>query len=102
MIVIYHQSYKLIKYKLKGRFIMKQRFSVVKEQQKMDDLQDKRDGVLKEAADTITSTMMTLNKSGEMNMKQITDIINSLCAGWSDSDKVAILRSAIAKLVVNL
>ena len=91
-----------IKKQLKGRIIMKPRMSIVKDQQRMEDLQSKKNAVIKEAADVITSNMMSLNKNGEMSIKMITDVINSLTAGWSDAEKTAILAQVIAKLVVNL
>lgn len=81
---------------------MKPRMSIVKDQQKMEDLQSKKNAVIKEAADVITSNMMSLNKNGEMSIKMITDVINSLTAGWTDAEKTAILSQVIAKLVVNL
>lgn len=81
---------------------MKPRFNIVKEQQKMEDLQDAKKDVLKAAADTVTNTMMSLNREGEVSIGKITDIINSLCAGWSNEDKVVILQTVIAKLVANL
>lgn len=81
---------------------MKPRFNIVKEQQKMEDLQDAKKDVLKAAADTVTNTMMSLNREGEMSIGKITDIINSLCVGWSNEDKVVILQTVIAKLVANL
>ena len=76
--------------------------SIVKDQQKMEDLQSKKNAVIKEAADIITSNMMSLNKNGEMSIKMITDVINSLTTGWTDAEKTAILAQVIAKLVVNL
>lgn len=81
---------------------MKPRMSIVKDQQKMEDLQSKKNAVIKEAADVITSNMMSLNKNGEMSIKMITDVINSLTTGWTDAEKTAILAQVIAKLVVNL
>lgn len=81
---------------------MKPRFNIVKEQQKMEDLQDAKKDVLKAAADTVTNTMMSLNREGEMSIGKITDIINSLCTGWSNEDRVVILQTVIAKLVANL
>lgn len=81
---------------------MKPRFNIVKEQQKMEDLQDAKKDVLKAAADTITSTMMSLNRDGEVSVGKVTDIVNSLLAGWNDIDKIIILQAVIAKLVVNL
>lgn len=81
---------------------MKPRMSIVKDQQRMEDLQSKKNAVIKEAADVITSNMMSLNKNGEMSIKMITDVINSLTVGWSDAEKTAILAQVIAKLVVNL
>lgn len=81
---------------------MKPRFNIVKEQQKMEDLQDAKKDVLKAAADTITSTMMSLNRDGEVSVGKVTDIVNSLLAGWNDIDKIVILQAVIAKLVVNL
>lgn len=76
--------------------------SIVKDQQRIEDLQSKKNALIKEAADVITSNMMSLNKNGEMSIKMITDVINSLTTGWSDAEKTAILAQVIAKLVVNL
>lgn len=81
---------------------MKPRMSIVKDQQRIEDLQSKKNALIKEAADVITSNMMSLNKNGEMSIKMITDVINSLTAGWTDVEKTAILAQVIAKLVVNL
>ena len=81
---------------------MKPRMSIVKDQERIEDLQSKKNALIKEAADVITSNMMSLNKNGEMSIKMITDVINSLTAGWTDVEKTAILSQVIAKLVVNL
>ena len=81
---------------------MKPRFNIVKEQQKMEDLRDAKKDVLKAAADTVTNTMISLNRNGEMSIGTITDIVKSLCTGWSEADQVVILQTVIAKLVANL
>lgn len=70
--------------------------------EEMNEIKQRRESLLYEAADKLSSVLMKMNKQGESNMRAIEGDIKKLISGFSEEEKNSILLRAITKLIINL
>lgn len=68
----------------------------------MDDLADKKAGILRSAADKVSDYAIKLNNSGESDIKSLYTNINNALNGFTSDERNQILIMALAKIIANI
>lgn len=68
----------------------------------IEDILAEKEALLKKAGDQVAKVAINLNTRSVTDMNAINNDINKLLNGFSDAEKVTIMRFAIAKIIVNL
>ena len=68
----------------------------------IEDILAEKEALLKKAGDQVAKVAINLNSRSVTDMNAINNDINKLLNGFTDAEKVTIIRFAIAKIIVNL
>lgn len=68
----------------------------------IEDILAEKEALLKKAGDQVAKVAINLNTRSVTDMNAISNDINKLLNGFTDAEKVMIMRFAIAKIIVNL
>ena len=68
----------------------------------IEDILAEKEALLKKARDQVAKVAINLNSRSVTDMTAINNDINKLLNGFTDAEKVTIMRFAIAKIIVNL
>lgn len=68
----------------------------------IEDILAEKEALLKKAGDQVAKVAINLNSRSVTDMTAINNDINKLLNGFTDAEKVTIMRFAIAKIIVNL
>lgn len=68
----------------------------------IEDILAEKEALLKKAGDQVAKVAINLNSRSVTDMNAINNDINKLLNGFTDAEKVTIMRFAIAKIIVNL
>lgn len=68
----------------------------------IEDILAEKEALLKKAGDQVAKVAINLNSRSVTDMSVINNDINKLLNGFTDAEKVTIMRFAIAKIIVNL
>lgn len=68
----------------------------------IEDILAEKEALLKKAGDQVAKVAISLNSRSITDMNAINNDINKLLNGFTDAEKVTIMRFAIAKIIVNL
>lgn len=68
----------------------------------IEDILAEKEALLKKAGDQVAKVAISLNSRSITDMNAINNDINKLLNGFTDAEKVTIMRFAIAKVIVNL
>lgn len=68
----------------------------------IEDILAEKEALLKKAGDQVAKVAINLNTRSVTDMNAINNDINKLLNGFTDAEKVTIMRFAIAKIIVNL
>ena len=68
----------------------------------LDSIREQKEKLLLDAGNKVASVMISMNNSGESNVKKIASDLEKLLHGFTDEEKISILLRASAKIIVNL
>lgn len=68
----------------------------------IEDILAEKEALLKKAGDHVAKVAINLNSRSVTDMSVINNDISKLLNGFTDAEKVTIMRFAIAKIIVNL
>ena len=68
----------------------------------IEDILAEKEALLKKAGDQVAKVAISLNSRSITDMNAINNDINKLLNGFTDAEKVTIMRFAIVKIIVNL
>lgn len=68
----------------------------------IEDLLEQKENIIKKAANAVSIVLMEYNRDGMTDTKAIKNNIDKLLKGFTEEEKLEILKISIAKLVANL